>query len=483
MTVKVNSNSNLVLLALVRSIRCDPVRNRPDVDHDRDPVNREQEKSEARRAGGNQQSQAQGDRRSEKDQQHADQSIAFIDMPESRDDAEQHRDHVAGLAFRSFQSPVAAVGERDGCSIVSATGVSVYSKVVPPLAIVTSARGFVKAAFGLPPCVEDSSLAPDGFLVNTGHAEHWRNRPGTAFLVGLRPNLFAAVLSGTHDLVVAGATANRPSLGGVRVTYLGTNGYQFEAGDHALLVDPYFSRVGLGAMIFGTPIQPNGQRISEALHRLTRPDAILVSHGHIDHLFDAPAIMKITGARLLASRTAIQLAQAAGAAPAQCDAVTAGDVRRIGPWKIHVLGATHDRVFLIGVPFSGSRKQAGAPRKASDWVCGEPLAFLIEIHGQRIYLDAGGTMARLPPANIGPVDLAILGVALPDSRARFSAAVRRLRPRYLLPSHQDDFFRPLNRGFAFGPLTDFPRVRRDDEREELPGRLILLDYFRPWILP
>jgi L-ascorbate metabolism protein UlaG (beta-lactamase superfamily) len=286
-----------------------------------------------------------------------------------------------------------------------------------------------------------------------------------------------------RDLVVADA-ARKPTLrGGVRVTYLGTNGYQFETGDHALLIDPYFSRVGLGAVIFGTPIQPNGQRINEALQQLAPyPEAILVTHGHVDHLLDAPPIMKLTGARLIASRTATQLAQAAGASPAQCDAVTAGDVRRIGPWKIHVLGATHDRVFPIGVPFAGSRKE-GAPRKASDWVCGEPLAFLIEIHGKRIYLDAGGTPALLPPANIGPVDLAILGVALPDSRTRFSAAVRRLRPRYVLPSHQDDFFRPLNRGFAFGPLTDFPRVRQDFMREKLPGRLILLDYFRPWTLP
>jgi hypothetical protein len=36
----------------------------------------------------------------------------------------------------------------------------------------------------------------------------------------------------------------------------------------------------------------------------------------------------------------------------------------------------------------------------------------------------------LPLADIAPVDLAI-GAVLPDSRARFSAVVRRLRPRYV----------------------------------------------------
>jgi hypothetical protein len=88
----------------------------------------------------------------------------------------------------------------------------------------------------------------------------------------------------------------------------------------------------------------------------------------------------------------------------------------------------------------------------------------------------------LPPAEIAPVDLAILGVALPDSRARFSAAVQKLRPRYVFPSHQDDFFRPLNVGFQFGALTNFPALLRIDKSQSLPGRLILFDYFRPWTL-
>jgi hypothetical protein len=71
---------------------------------------------------------------------------------------------------------------------------------------------------------------------------------------------------------------------------------------------------------------------------------------------------------------------------------------------------------------------------------------------------------------------------LPDSRARLPAALELLQPRYILPSHQDNFFRPLNAGFQFGPLTDFSRVRSDCEQAN-HDRLILLNYFRPWTLP
>jgi hypothetical protein len=105
---------------------------------------------------------------------------------------------------------------------------------------------------------------------------------------------------------------------------------------------------------------------------------------------------------------------------------------------------------------------------------------LIEVNGQRIYIDSGGTPAQLPPNE--RVDLAILGMALPDSRARLTTALARLQPRYVLPSHQDDFFRPLTAGFQFGPLTDFPFVQRESAQQNR-SRLILLDYFRPWTLP
>jgi L-ascorbate metabolism protein UlaG (beta-lactamase superfamily) len=281
--------------------------------------------------------------------------------------------------------------------------------------------------------------------------------------------------------LVAGDSRTSPC-NGVRVTYLGTNGYQFEFKGRALLVDPYFSRVDLLSVAVDSRVRPNVARINDGLrHLASQPDAILVTHGHFDHLLDVPLIMAKTRARLIASASTVDLAKRAGASLG--DAVSPGDVRRIGPWTIRVLPATHDRLFGK-VPFDRPAARAGAPQRAADWICGEPLAFLIEVNGQRIYIDSGGTPAQLPSNEFGNglIDLAILGVALPDSRTRLPATLERLHPRYVLPSHQDNFFRPLNAGFQFGPLTDFSRVQRECAKENR-SRLILLDYFKPWTLP
>jgi L-ascorbate metabolism protein UlaG (beta-lactamase superfamily) len=291
-----------------------------------------------------------------------------------------------------------------------------------------------------------------------------------------------AGLDAHRDLVVADPKpASRVAAGRVRVTYLGTNGYLLEARGATLLVDPYFSRVGLGRVGFGLKMALVPERVDAVLAKLPRRiDAVLVTHAHFDHLLDAPEVARRTGARLLASETGVALAESVGLPADRCRAVKTGETLTVKSARIHVLRASHDHVFGV-MPYPGVRSGAVArPRRATDWVCGEPLAFLIEMAGQRIYLDSGGTSAVLPSPLAKKVDLAIAGVALPDSRTRLPALLDRLRPRYFLPSHQDDFFRPLDRGFTFGTLTDFPHVRRLATKRQ--QRLILLDYFRPWTL-
>ena len=280
-----------------------------------------------------------------------------------------------------------------------------------------------------------------------------------------------------------GGEAGDLGAGSVRVTYLGTSGYLLEAADATVLVDPYFSRIGLAAAALGGRIAPNVERIEAGLARVPeRIDVIVATQGHFDHLMDVAEVAQRTGARVLASPTACYLVRAAGLARERAVAVQPGDVKTHGGATVRVLEARHDRLFGR-VPFPGALDDVPErPVKASDWVLGTSLAFVIEMGGQRIYVDSGGTTEFVPPEEEGPVDLAIVGVPLSDSRRRLVATLARLRPRYFLPNHQDDFFRPVEAGLRFGPMSNFASVRRQVEEHHPPGKLILLDYFAPWTL-
>ncbi len=291
----------------------------------------------------------------------------------------------------------------------------------------------------------------------------------------------AALRDRFPDLVKADApgSANARPSAGVRLTYLGTNGYLLEARDAVVLVDPYFSRMSLPRAALRMRTKSEPERVDRWLAGVPHIDGVLVTHGHIDHLFDVPQILRERPrAQLYAAGMSIFLARGAGAPPRQLHAVRPGDVVHLGGATVRVLRASHDRV-LGSVPFNGS-PQHYPPTHVNDWTCGETLAFLIEIGGKRIYLAAGSLARDRPDAGLGHIDLAIQGAASPDALAAWPRILARLQPDRVLPSHMDDFFRPLDRGFSFLALTNFPRVRQivaEQKRE-----LILLDYFQPWTL-
>jgi L-ascorbate metabolism protein UlaG (beta-lactamase superfamily) len=72
----------------------------------------------------------------------------------------------------------------------------------------------------------------------------------------------------------------------MKITWLGHSGFRIEAAGQVLLVDPWFT---------GNPVFP-AERRAEAIAGAT---AILVSHGHGDHMSDAAAIAKETGAKIV----------------------------------------------------------------------------------------------------------------------------------------------------------------------------------------
>lgn len=284
-----------------------------------------------------------------------------------------------------------------------------------------------------------------------------------------------------------------PPATGVRITYLGVNGYLLQSRDATVVIDPFFSKPSAAKVLLGSTLRPDSDRVAWAEKQFLprQVDLVLVTHGHHDHLFDAPALALKTGARLVASPTSCKLVAKLPAdqrppddrvTPILTDPSQDSQVLHFGAVTVQALRTEHDHIFGI-MPFPGSTVPDHAPRKASDWVLGEPLAFIVTLGGKRIFVSSGSVHAP-SAALVREVDLAIIGVALKESRRSFRAHLDVLNPRYVLPSHQDSIFDPVEKGFQFGLSANFDDVLSAyDSSGRARDHLLLLDYWRSWTLP
>jgi L-ascorbate metabolism protein UlaG (beta-lactamase superfamily) len=124
----------------------------------------------------------------------------------------------------------------------------------------------------------------------------------------------------------------------VRLTWMSVTNWLFEVGTTRILMDGYitripeaaFSGVGFATATPTKPDEPAIQRLLDALGDSGKIDFILTGHSHFDHSFDTAVWAKLTGARIIGSRSTCLQAAAQGAPASQCTSVEGGEVLPLG---------------------------------------------------------------------------------------------------------------------------------------------------------
>lgn len=156
-------------------------------------------------------------------------------------------------------------------------------------------------------------------------------------------------------------------------------------------------------------------------------DTVLLSHAHMDHLH-LPSLRKVRpGARVVAPRGTGTLVRKAGFTDVH--EVVPGDVVDVGPASIEVTTAVH-----------------GSGRGPHSRVHAEPVGFVIELAGRRVYY-AGDTDLFAGMSELHDIDVALLPIwgwgptigagHLDPSRA--AEATGLIEPRTVVPIHWGTF--------------------------------------------
>ena len=298
------------------------------------------------------------------------------------------------------------------------------------------------------------------------------------------------------------------------VRFLGVGGVSFRhGGDHALSA-PLFTNPSVIEVL--GDITPNTAMIDAFLEPAFVADvsAILVGHGHYDHLMDVPHVWTHTaGARIYGNMTTKHMLAALGptlppgcgpeppagwpsmaldtvvalndpnddrvdsrlcAGSARCDGTWAGSK---GQWtavpnsnmRIRGLCSMHPAQFLT-IHFGQGCLDAplcAPPSKADAWVEGATLAFLLDFLDPetgkptfRVYYQDAPTDAPFGHVHaelLGEkrIDLAVLNVGSYGKVAdQPTASIAALNPRYVLAAHWEDFFVSQAQPLAVIPFLD-----------------------------
>lgn len=223
---------------------------------------------------------------------------------------------------------------------------------------------------------------------------------------------------------------NNSSPGSLKFRWLGVAGLDIRYNGQVLLIDPYVTRIPFVKMWLGSVKSDLGL----IKNIIEKPDYILITHSHFDHLMDVPAIMKIMGGSVFGSRNTCEILEAYDIDKENIHLIGPGQSFKIGGFVIKSFEGFHGRA-----PGFGPGEIKGIPKP--------PLSarqFRMDIDMQ-FKITAGDT--TFITAGEGEPDDSGCDILFchprPDKN-HFKRIINQLRPKTIIFTHWEDFYRPLS---------------------------------------
>jgi len=287
----------------------------------------------------------------------------------------------------------------------------------------------------------------------------------------------------------------------IRLSYLGTAGWEITDGKTVILVDPYLSRLRFTTPndavlpddprpLFGVDsVGVSDQAVIDA--HIKRADFILITHTHRDHVLDLPYIARKTGAMVIGTVSTLNFARASGVPSNQLLAVRGGDDLEFGVFSVRVIPSLHG--ILRRAPNVASDTGPPAPEVFPpdakppfhwrDYVEGGTLAYLIRLNGVHVLVFGSMNYIEREVEGLRP-DVALIG-AMPERWEIYQYTPRLLHalgdPPLVLPTHWDRFNVPY--GTSQQPAIERLQSFLSEVKAASPNtRVIVPDYFQPIVV-
>jgi L-ascorbate metabolism protein UlaG (beta-lactamase superfamily) len=276
-------------------------------------------------------------------------------------------------------------------------------------------------------------------------------------------SLAAIACSAAPQQTATATAAAAPQGPPIAMTYLGVAGWQIEAADKVVLVDPYLSRPADPA----APLIPDAAAI--AAHTPARADLVLVGHSHYDHLLDAPTVALRTGAQLLGSVSTARVGRASGVADDHLITVRGGEDFAMDGYSVRAIPSLHAAIgdkHIFGDEIGAEPK---LPMPAAQYREGGTFAYLVRLAGREILVFGTANFIEREVAGLRPA-IAIIAPGLREHVHDYTCRLLRAlgEPPIVLATHFDDWTGPpVDEPLSAGLAKFADEVRRCAPRTRL----------------
>jgi L-ascorbate metabolism protein UlaG (beta-lactamase superfamily) len=239
----------------------------------------------------------------------------------------------------------------------------------------------------------------------------------------------------------------------VTVHWTGAAGLEITEEGRTVLVDPYHSRPGKFASLFGRP-EPKAEAIDRYIARLPGTvEAIVAGHTHVDHVLDIPSLERRLGCRVIGSRSLQTLMTLHGRSGTVTVCEGGERIELPGGAAVTMIRSRHGLVLFGKVPYPGDIDPGcRLPMKAADYRVGDAYIPKLEMGGVT-FMHAGS--ANFIESEIEGHRCDVLFMAVPGWKKTPKYCTRLpqiVRPQMIVPFHYDDFSSPLRKDGTVRPL-------------------------------
>lgn len=245
--------------------------------------------------------------------------------------------------------------------------------------------------------------------------------------------------------------AESTAVNSVQGKWLGTAGWEIRLGSTVILIDPFITRQE------AVPTAEWKTDEEEVLRVLNKADFIFAGHSHADHVADIPFIAKRFGAKVIGSRTTINLAISGGVDMAQLITIAGGEILDFKDFTVQVVASDHGTL--------GRGDQRRQPRSAEllKPLNGPIVGRSFLEGGSYLYYFTFGNLRLLHQSTGSFIERNLRGLQ-PDvamfahnQNYRWEEAIKILQPKTVIVHHYDEW----RTGFALGiPGANFRRAQR-----------------------